>query len=220
VEAKECTFVNADDGVYVCGGKVQLDKCMAVGNEGFGVVAVSGADVRLTGCTLADSLDKSGLCVQDKGTRATGKECIFLGNNGSGVAVVRLANLQLDACVLVGNKGDHVLAFKGGVAGLVRCIIADCVNGHGVTAMDEGACVGSFDCFFSGNKVGVNVFYQGTVQLNRREVASNKQLHVQAKDGAVVRLMSCTVAGSPEGVALWHMANGAGTRVQANKSTF
>jgi hypothetical protein len=99
-EANESTFKgNCRNGVVVWNqASVQLEKCRAGSNKLENVGAASGAVVSLTCCTVADSLEQSGLAVSDEGTRVEANESTIEGNCRMVVEVWNQASFQLDKC--------------------------------------------------------------------------------------------------------------------------
>jgi hypothetical protein len=198
---------------------VKLDKCTARSNKMNSVQAESGAVVNLTGCSVADSLEGSGLVVVDEGTRVVAKESTFEGSCMYGVAGLEQASVQLDKCTARSNKMNNVLAGDGAVVNLTGCTVADCLEGSGLGVVDEGTRVVANESTFEGNcESGVFVKEQARVQLDKCTVRSNKRNNVEALSGAVVNLTGCTVADSLERNGL--LVAEEGTRVMANESTF
>jgi hypothetical protein len=114
VRTKESPFRgNSDDGIAVADDAIlQFDKCIVFGNENDGVAATKGAVVSLTGCTLADSLEKRGLLAEDKGTQAVCNECTVRGKYRHGLCASDLASVQLDGCTIVGNEDDNCAGMR------------------------------------------------------------------------------------------------------------
>jgi hypothetical protein len=153
VLSNESTFEeNCESGVFVKEqASVQLDKCTARGNKWNNVVAESGAVVNLTGCSVADSLEGSGLGVADKGTRVVANESTFEGNCMSGVAVLEQASVKLDKCTARSNKMSSVQAESGADVNLTGCTVADSLEGSGLRVVNEGTRVVAKESTFEEN---------------------------------------------------------------------
>jgi hypothetical protein len=189
VDAKETTFqenclrfVEAWEHA-----SVQLDKCTAARNKDANVFAYNGAVVGLTGCTVADSLEKSGLGAGGKGTRVDAKETTFQGNFICGVTAGKHASLQLDKCTVARNKNVNVLAYEGAVVGLTGCTVADSLEGSGLVANGKGTRVDAKETTFQGNcQDGVHAWKEAMVQLDSCSVTRNKRKDVYSSENGVL----------------------------------
>jgi hypothetical protein len=221
VDAKETTF----QGNFVCGlhawehASVQLDKCSVTRNKDANVFAHVGAVVGLTGCTVADSLESSGLVAEHKGTRVDAKETTFQGNCEHGVYARKEAMVQLDKCSVTRNKNANVSAQSGAVVDLTGCTVADSLGNDGLAANGKGTRVDAKETIFQGNfDNGVAAWSNAMVQLDKCTAARNKSANVFAQSGAAVGLAGCTVADSLENTGL--AAVNKGTRVDAKETAF
>jgi LysM repeat protein len=153
VNAMETTFQgNVLNGVAARNHvSVQLDKCTTASNKQDNVWAYEGAVVCLTGCTVAVSLEGSGLMASAKGTRVDAKETTFQGNGLSGVVARKRTSMQLDKCTVASNKQQNVLADKGAVVGLTGCTVVGSLEGSGLVARARGTCVDAKETTFQGN---------------------------------------------------------------------
>jgi hypothetical protein len=179
-----------------------------------------GAIVKLANCTVANSLDGSGLWVNGLGTRGKADGwTTFQKNDQLGVNVAAMASVRLDNCTLAGNTSHNVQASCGADVKLASCTVADSLDGSGLWVDGLGTDVRAHGrtTFQKNRQCGVYVSAQASVRLDNFTVAGNIGHNVQASRGAIVKLASCTVADSLDGSGLW--VGGEGTVLEANRQT-